>query len=115
LLTGSLRASIKASAASLQTLNADLVVTAMEDSRARLKIMLLDACRTPFKGPGGGLVSMQAPAGTVIGFATQPNHTAQQGPLRGVSPYAEALAYFMGVKGSAGEAATRRPLIIERS
>jgi Caspase domain len=84
---------------SLQTLNADLVVTAMEDSRARLKIILLDACRTPVKGPGGGLVSMQAPEGTVIGFATQPNHTAQQGPMGGVSPYAEALAYFMGVKG----------------
>ena len=84
---------------SLQTLSADLVVTAMEDSRARLKIMLLDACRTPVKGPGDGLVSMQAPAGTVIGFATQPNHTAQQGPVGGVSPYAEALAYFMGVKG----------------
>jgi uncharacterized caspase-like protein len=83
----------------LQTLNADLVVKAMEDSRARLKIMLLDACRTPFKGPGGGLVSMEAPEGTVIGFATQPNHTAQQGPMGGVSPYAEALTYFMGVKG----------------
>src|SRR5262249_14659648 len=46
-----------------------------------------------------GLVSMQAPEGTVIGFATQPNHTAQQGPMGGVSPYAEALADFMGVKG----------------
>jgi tetratricopeptide (TPR) repeat protein len=71
----------------------------MEDSGARLKIVLLDACRSPFKGPGGGLVSMQAPAGTVIGFATQPNHTAKQGPPGGNSPYAEALAYFMGVKG----------------
>jgi len=35
---------------------------------------------------------MRAPAGTVIGFATQPNHTAEQGPLGGNSPYAEALA-----------------------
>src|SRR5262249_53112452 len=84
---------------SLQTLNADLVVAAMEDSRARLKIMLLDACRTPFKGPGGGLGSMRAPGGTVIGFATQPNNTAKQGPPGGVSPYAEALAHFMRVKG----------------
>jgi len=42
---------------------------------------------------------MRAPAGTVIGFATQPNHTAKQGPPGGNSPYAEALAYFMGVKG----------------
>src|SRR5262249_25949167 len=58
-----------------------------------------DACRSPFKGPGGGLGSMRAPAGTVIGFATQPNHTAKQGPPGGNSPYSEALAHFMGVKG----------------
>jgi uncharacterized caspase-like protein len=83
----------------LQALNADLVVEVMEESRARLKIVLLDACRSPFKGPGGGLVPMQAPAGTVIGFATQPNHTATQGPPGGNSPYAKALAHFMGVKG----------------
>ena len=83
----------------LQALNADLVVKAMEESRARLKIVLLDACRSPFKGPGGGLVSMQGPEGMVIGFATQPNNTAKQGPPGGNSPYAEALAYFMRVKG----------------
>jgi hypothetical protein len=83
----------------LQALNADLVVAAMGDSRARLKIVLLDACRSQLKGPGGGLGSMRAPAGTVIGFATQPNNTAKQGPPGGNSPYAEALAHFMGVKG----------------
>jgi Caspase domain len=83
----------------LQALNADLVVEVMEESRARLKIVLLDACRSPFKGPGGGLISMRAPEGTVIGFATQPNHTAKQGPPGGNSPYAEALDHFMGVKG----------------
>src|SRR5262249_6635183 len=83
----------------LQALNADLVVEAMGHSRARLRIVLLDACRSPFKGPGGGLGSMRAPAGTVIGFATQPNHTAKQGPPGGNSPYAEALVHFMGVKG----------------
>ena len=42
---------------------------------------------------------MRAPTGTVIGFATQPNNTAKQGPLGGNSPYAEALDHFMGVKG----------------
>jgi Caspase domain len=35
----------------------------------------------------------------VIGFATQPNNTAKEGPRGGNSPYAEALAQFMGVKG----------------
>jgi hypothetical protein len=35
----------------------------------------------------------------MIGFATQPNHTATQGPPGGNSPYAKALDHFMGVKG----------------
>src|SRR5262249_41704532 len=86
----------------LQTLNADLVLAVMEKSKARVKIMLLDACRTnPFivrKDQGGGLAQMKAPAGTVIGFATQPNTTASQGPVGGLSPYAEALGTYMSVK-----------------
>jgi Caspase domain len=65
--------------------------------------MLLDACRTnPFlasKDQGGGLAQMKAPAATVIGFATQPNTTAWQGPTGGLSPYAKALVTYMDVKG----------------
>jgi Caspase domain len=86
-----------------QTLNADLVLAVMEKSKARVKIMLLDACRTnPFlasKDQGGGLAQMKAPVATVIGFATQPNTTAWQGPAGGLSPYANALATYMDVKG----------------
>jgi tetratricopeptide (TPR) repeat protein len=85
-----------------QTLNADLVLAAMEKSKARVKIMLLDACRTnPFivhKDQGGGLALRKAPAGTVIGFATQPDNTASQGPVGGLSPYAKALGTYMSVK-----------------
>jgi tetratricopeptide (TPR) repeat protein len=85
-----------------QTLNADLVLAVMEKSKAHVKIMLLDACRTnPFiarKDQGGGLAQMKAPAGTVIGFATQPNTTASQGPVGGLSPYAKALGTYMSVK-----------------
>jgi Tfp pilus assembly protein PilF len=87
----------------VETLNANLVVTTMNNSGARLKMVLLDACRTnpfiPGKGPDGGLASMQAPTGTVIGFATQPNTIAWPGPAGANSPYARALADFMGVKG----------------
>jgi hypothetical protein len=86
-----------------RTLNANLVSAAMNSSRARLKIMLLDACRTnPFassKSLTGGLAQMLAPAGTVIGFATQPNSNAEDGPTGGNSPYAKALATYMNVQG----------------
>jgi tetratricopeptide (TPR) repeat protein len=87
----------------LRTLNADLVLAVLDKSRSRVKMMLLDACRTnPFlanKDQGGGLAQMKAPAATVIGFATQPNATAWQGPAGGLSPYANALATYMDVKG----------------
>lgn len=86
-----------------RTLNASLVLKVMDQSGARLKIMLLDACRTnPFLGQkdqGGGLAYMNAPAGTIIGFATQPNATASQGPPGGTSPYAKELASYMPIKG----------------
>jgi Tfp pilus assembly protein PilF len=87
-----------------QTLNADRVVTVMKDSKARLKMVLLDACRTsPFKDKAVssifGLAQMKAPAGTVIGFATQPDATATQGPAGGNSPYASALSSYLRVQG----------------
>jgi tetratricopeptide (TPR) repeat protein len=86
-----------------RTLNADLVLAVLDKSGSRVKMMLLDACRTnPFlasKDQGGGLAQMKAPAATVIGFATQPNFTAWQGPAGGLSPYAKALATYMDVKG----------------
>jgi hypothetical protein len=86
-----------------RTLNADLVLAVLDKSRSRVKMMLLDACRTnPFlasKDQGGGLAQMKAPAATVIGFATQPNTTAWQGPTGGLSPYAKALVTYMDVKG----------------
>src|SRR5262249_1179864 len=86
-----------------RTLNADLVLAALDKARSRVKMMLLDACRTnPFlasKDQGGGLAQMKAPRATVIGFATQPNTTAWQGPAGGLSPYANALATYMDVKG----------------
>src|SRR5262249_30428142 len=86
-----------------QTLNANLVLAVMNKFGARLKVMLLDACRTnPFtqvKALTGGLAPMQAPRGTVIGFATQPNTTAWPGPEGGNSPYARALTDAIGVKG----------------
>jgi len=87
------------------TLNAEVLLRVMDSSGARLKIILLDACRTnPFlktKGPAGGLAQMQVSngIGMVIGFATRPDTTASDGPKGGNSPYAKALKTYLGVPG----------------
>jgi tetratricopeptide (TPR) repeat protein len=85
------------------TLNANVLLRVMESSGARLKILLLDACRTnPFFGQrdgGGGLAPMRAPRGTVIGFATQPDAVASDGPDGGNGPYATALVTYLQVRG----------------
>lgn len=88
---------------SLYTLNADVLLQVMDSSGARLKIMLLDACRTnPFSGrraSGGGLHEMKVPVGTIVGFATQPNAEAADGTGANNGPYAKALERYLGVRG----------------
>src|SRR5262249_57144720 len=77
-----------------------LVLRQMEDSGARLKIVILDACRNnPFASRGlravqRGLAYMQAPGGTFISYATQPGNVALDG-TDGNSPYTKALALTM--------------------
>jgi tetratricopeptide (TPR) repeat protein len=87
----------------LRALNADVILRVMESSGAKLKVLLLDACRTnPFlasRGPGSGLAQMNAPEGTIIGFATQPNAIASDGPRGGNGPYAKALDTYLRVQG----------------
>jgi uncharacterized caspase-like protein len=83
-----------------QMLDVALVLRQMEDTRARLKIVILDACRNnPFGGRGlraigRGLAQIQAPEGTVISYATQPGNVALDGSA-GNSPYTKALAATM--------------------
>jgi tetratricopeptide (TPR) repeat protein len=99
-------ASLVPGAAGAQALDATLVLSTLDSANARLKLVLLDACRTnPFssgRGTSGvGLAPMQVRTakGTVIGFATQPNTVAVDGPRDGNSPYAKALADRLGVGG----------------
>jgi uncharacterized caspase-like protein len=83
-----------------QMLDVALVLRQMEDSRARLKIVILDACRNnPFGGRGlraigRGLAQIQAPEGTLISYATQPGNVALDG-AGGNSPYTQALEATM--------------------
>jgi hypothetical protein len=65
---------------------ADRVLALMEESGAQVKIMILDACRNnPFErswtraASGRGLATMNAPGGTLIGYATSPGSTASDG------------------------------------
>jgi uncharacterized caspase-like protein len=89
---------------SFQLINATSILREMESSQARLKMMILDACRNnPFAGRGlraigGGLAQMQAPEGTLIAFSTQPGHKALDGK-DGHSPYTSALARVMQKPG----------------
>lgn len=82
------------------------VLDSLDDAQARLKIIILDACRdNPFKGQrgGGGLAEMELSRnfrpvantnearGTFIAFATSPEETASDGGRRNHSPYTAAL------------------------
>jgi hypothetical protein len=88
---------VNASNIPFRFINMNVVMGVLERSGARLKVVLLDACRTnPFvrdgkADMGGGLAEMRAPAGTIIGFATQPGNTASDGSPRGNSPYTAAV------------------------
>ncbi len=94
---------VSAGTVDLQNLNSALVLRALEHSNTRLKIVLLDACRSnpllPGRSAQGGLAHMMAPAGTIIGFATQPGALASDGPKGRNSPYATALSAYLRVQG----------------
>ncbi|WP_244433639.1 caspase family protein [Azospirillum sp. B506] len=76
------------------------VLDEMALAESRLNIVILDACRNnPFGGRGmraasPGLAQMQAPAGTIIAYATQPGAVAADGAGSN-SPYTEALSKAM--------------------
>ena len=68
----------------LQSLNVNQVLDIMEDTKTRLNLVFLDACRNnPFarslRSAAGGLARVNAPSGTLISFATRPGSTASDG------------------------------------
>lgn len=74
----------------------NFILDEMSSASNRLNIVLLDACRNnPFGGRkvrsfSAGLAQVQAPNGTIIGYATQPGNVAADGTAKN-SPYTEAL------------------------
>ena len=86
------------------------ITTALERAQPKLSMLILDACRnnpnqaTRSLAVGesatrSGLASVQAPAGTVVAFATAPDTTAADGPPGGNSPYTAHLINAMRTPG----------------
>ncbi len=66
---------------------ANRILANMEDANSKVNIIMLDACRNnPFERSwsrsitGRGLAQMNAPTGSIIGYATAPGTTASDGP-----------------------------------
>ena len=80
----------------------DLLKT-LEFARARVNLLVLDACRdNPFatgtRSITRGLARIDAPAGSIVAYATAPGQVAQDGD-NGNSPYATALAEHIATPG----------------
>ncbi len=95
-----------------KTLNANLVLGKMEESRNRTNIFILDACRNnPFRGlfrsASTGLSKMDAPKGTFIAYATSPNSLAEDGDGRN-SPYTKHLIEALKMKNTPIEVAFKQ-------
>ena len=80
----------------------DLLKT-LEFARARVNLLVLDACRdNPFasgtRSITRGLARIDAPAGSIVAYATAPGQVAQDGD-NGNGPYAIALAENISTPG----------------
>ena len=95
-----------------QSLNLARVLNAMEDSKAAVNLVLLDACRNNpyarnFRSSPTGLARVQAPSGTLIHYATRPGSVAEDGG-GSHGTYTEALLAQIDEKGVPIETALKR-------
>ena len=68
----------------IEAIDADDVISQMTDAKAKVSMVILDACRNNpfehrFRSVGGGLAQMNAPEGTFIAYATAPGSIAADG------------------------------------
>jgi hypothetical protein len=68
----------------LETLDVDAVLDQMAAARARVSLVILDACRNNpferrFRSVSGGLAQINAPEGTMVAYATAPGRVAADG------------------------------------
>src|SRR5204863_1341513 len=79
----------------LQSIDINKVLDMLGDSKTRLNLLFLDACRNnPYarsmRSGVNGLAKVDAPSGTLISFATRPGSTASDG-ASGHGVYTEQL------------------------
>jgi len=84
-----------------QSVQVDWVLDRMRDAGNDLNVIVLDACRNnPYARSGRnaqpGLAMMQAVSGSLIGYATSPDTTAEDGPGRN-GTYTKHLLHYMQV------------------
>lgn len=98
-----------------QALSLSSVLNTMEDSKAGVNLVLLDACRNNpfqrnFRSQPQGLARVQAPSGTLIHYATRPGSTAEDGSGKH-GTYTEALLKQIDEKGVPIETSLKRVTI----
>lgn len=86
-----------------QSVDAGSVLSMMQSARARVNIVILDACRNnpfarSFRNSIVGLAPMQAPAGTLLAYATAPGEVASDG-VGANGLYTQYLLRNMSVPG----------------
>ena len=86
-----------------QAVDAGTVLSMMHSARARVNIVILDACRNnpfirDFRSSVNGLAPMQAPAGSLIAFSTAPGQTAIDGTGQ-LGLYTEQLVENISLPG----------------
>jgi uncharacterized caspase-like protein len=90
-----------------QSVQVDWVLDRMRDAGNELNVIILDACRNnpyarSWRTAQPGLAMMQAVSGSLIGYATSPGTTAEDGPGRN-GTYTKHLLHFMQVPSLSAE------------
>jgi hypothetical protein len=95
----------------LGSISANDVLRTLEVAKAKVNVLVLDACRNnPFPAKSRsfsrGLARVEAPAGSLVAYSTAPGQVALDGDGQN-SPYAEALAKHISTPGLALESVFR--------
>jgi hypothetical protein len=86
-----------------ESVNAGFLLAQMANAQIKLNIVILDACRNnpfarSFRSAASGLAQMNAPAGTIIAYATEPGSVAADGAGKN-GLYTEELLKAMRAPG----------------
>jgi hypothetical protein len=88
----------------VKAIRASSIIREIAQAGNQMNLFILDACRNKpsDNGPGlkvQGFEKMDAPAGSMVAFATGSGELSQDGPAGGNSPYSKALAEYISKPG----------------